>query len=112
VKKVLLILVVFFVSIQASASGWLTANSSAEIEFVNIENGLVKIKYTATDMADPDNCGNIGYAILLDDTKNGDRQYAALLAGHMGKKTIRLYGAGCYTGWNQTWPKIHAVFLY
>ena len=111
-KQVLIFITLLSLAMHISAAGWLTSNSSAVINHINIEGGLVRIKYTATDIADPDKCGNEGAAILLDDTKNGDRQYAALLAAHMSGKAIRLYGNGCFTGWDQTWPKIHAVFIY
>jgi hypothetical protein len=103
---VLLILIMNY----SFASGWATKDNSGKIASVNVEGGLVKVFYTANDLSDPDGCGNKDTFILKDDTKNGDRQYSAILASHMSQRPIKVYVSGCYTGWNQTWPKIHAIF--
>jgi hypothetical protein len=110
-RRIIIIIGFCLMSFGVQANGWLTKNSSARITSINIENDIVKIAYTATDIGNPDGCGNEGFAMLQDETKQGDRKYAALLAAHMSNKPIKLYAYGCYTGWGQTWQKIGSVFI-
>ena len=93
------------------ADGWATSNGSAHITTIDVESGVVRVWYSATDDGNPDACANTGVFILADDTKNGDRQYAALLAAHAANKAISLWVSGCWAGWGSTWPKLASLFV-
>ena len=109
--KVFLFLILCAVQSIAYAAGWASGGGTAVITTISIEGGLVKVAYTAADTADPDQCGNQGVFILQDDSKNGDRQYSAILSARMSEKPIRIYVSGCYSGWGQTWPKLWSIFI-
>jgi hypothetical protein len=83
VRKILFLVVMLF-SCSAYCGGWLTQEGI--IGSVNVEGGRIRITYSANDLADPDNCGKSDVAILMDDTKTGDRQFALLLAAKMADK--------------------------
>jgi hypothetical protein len=109
-KRMSLIILFMFHS-YGFAAGWATNNGTAKITSVSIETGFVKVLYSATDSSNPDTCDNDGLFILKDDTKNGDRQYAAILAAQASQRPVRIYVVGCFNVWNQTWPKLHAFFI-
>lgn len=96
---------------SALADGWATSNGSGRITNISAESGVVRVWYTATDASNPDSCANTGVVVLNDDSKNGDRQYAALLAAHAAEKSVSFYVAGCFSGWGTTWPKMASVFV-
>lgn len=95
----------------ALGDGWATSNGTGRITSISPEGGIVRIWFTATDTSNPDGCGNSGVVVLNDETKNGDRQYAALLAAHVAGKPISFFVAGCWSGWGSTWPKMYSVFV-
>ncbi len=109
-RKIVLILVTLF-PVSVLASGWATENGSAQITSLQIEGGIVKVNFTATDSNDPDRCGNSGAVILQDDSKNGDRQYSALMAAKISKTPIRIWVSGCIDRWSTSFPKLWSVIL-
>lgn len=110
--KILIFVAVFCAFIQtALGDGWATNNSSARITTINVESGVVRVWYSATDTRNPDSCANTGVFILADDTKNGDRQYAALLSAHAANKGINLWVSGCWSGWGSSWPRLASLFV-
>ncbi len=109
-KRFCLIILFTFHS-YSFAAGWATHNGSAKITSVSVESGFVKVLYTSTDGVNPDGCDNDGTFLLKDDTKNGDRQYAAILAAQASQRPIKIYVLGCMNAWNQTWPKLHSIFV-
>lgn len=104
-------LVFLVFSRAALADGWETSNGSGRITSMSAESGVVRIWYPATDASNPDSCANTGVLVLYDDSKNGDRQYAALLAAHAAGKSVSFWVSGCYSGWGTTWPRMASVFV-
>jgi hypothetical protein len=93
----------------AAPSDWITLNGSAKITGIQIEGGVVVVDFSATDKSLVDGCAVQGKAVLIDDSKTGDRQYAALMAAYMAGKSVIMFGSGCWGGWNTTFPKIYMV---
>ncbi|TRY33402.1 hypothetical protein [Aliiglaciecola sp. M165] len=106
-KFVLLLLTMC--SSYSMASGWLTNDGSAIITSISSENGVVTVRFNANDIADPDQCEQANAFVLVDDTKNGDRQFSILLAAKSSKTPIKVYVNGCYEGWGQKWPRLWSV---
>ncbi len=100
-----------FLSPLSFAGGWVTADGSGKVTSLSSENGIVTIRFTANDNLDPENCGQPGKAVLIDDTKNGDRQFSILLASKMSGKNIKMYVNGCYEGWGKKWSKVWMVMV-
>ncbi|HNG58847.1 MAG TPA: hypothetical protein PKZ52_03410 [Cellvibrionaceae bacterium] len=108
-KKILLGLV-FFVASTAHAGSWITSDGTAKITKIQTEGGLTVVWFDSIDRwVSADGCTVQGKAILQDDTKNGDRQYAALLAAFATGKPIMMFGSGCVSAWGTTFPKIWSV---
>lgn len=100
------------ITCSANASGWLTSNGSGRITWLNAEGGIVRVTITATDLQNPDSCAvTTGTVIMQDDTKNGDRQYAALLSAFIAERPIKIWINGCYSGWGTTFPKLYSVIV-
>lgn len=96
-------------STSAYSGGWVTQDGV--ITLAKVENGVALFVIEASDLAYPDGCDNTGGAVVLqDDTKNGDRQYALLLAAYTAGNSVRIYSSGCYTGWGSNYPKVYAAF--
>ncbi len=94
------------------AGSWITADNTAKITQIQHEGGIVKVTFSSVDkVQSTDGCIVQGQAVLQDDTKNGDRQYAALLTAYSSGKTVMMFGSGCWGGWNTTFPKIYSVIL-
>lgn len=98
---------------QASiAGGWITKDGTGKITSISSENGVVIVGYTADDgNLDPETCSQPGHAVLVDDTKNGDRQFSILLAAKMSGKPVKMYASECYFGWGRKWSKIWMVLV-
>lgn len=110
-KAILVFVFSLFACIQANAAvnDWITLDGSAKITGIQIEGGIVMVDFSATDQSRIDGCAVQGRAVLIDESKNGDRQFAALMAAYMAGKSVIMFGSGCWGGWNTTFPKIYMV---
>jgi len=93
----------------ANASGWATEN--ARISALQIEGGIVKVSFDATDSKDPDGCKNLNVVILENETTTGERQFSALLAAQMADRPVKIWVSGCVARWNQDWPKVVTIII-
>jgi hypothetical protein len=105
-----LVFLLVILSSFSYAGGFLSKN--ATITNIVTENGITTVRFTASDLKDPMGCEQLGVALLIDDTKNGDRQFSILLSAKMANKPIAIYTTQeCFSGWNRKWPKIWSVGL-
>lgn len=106
-KHALFIVLLF--PLFANASGWATEN--ARISALQIEGGIVKVSFDATDSKDPDSCKNLNAVILESETTTGERQFSALLAAQMADRPVKIWVSGCVARWNKDWPKVTSVIV-
>ena len=100
------------------AGSWITYDKTAKIIKLSIEGTAVGVVYSSVDdVQSSDGCSikqpNGERYVVLDlknDTKNGDRQYAALLAAFASGKSVLLWSDGCIAGPGSP-PKIFGVHL-
>ncbi|KNC68760.1 hypothetical protein [Pseudoalteromonas ardens] len=94
-----------------SASGWVTKDRSARVDFINSEPMGVRVYFSAND------ANNIGCAqkqiVWIDtSTEGGKRHYSTLLAAFMAGKNVAIYGNGCFSNWGTSYPKVQAINVY
>ena len=102
-----IIIIASIVPFTSHAAGWFVLGGT--IDEINVESGLATIKMSGENIIHHDGCDATYEVVLQDETNNGDRQYALLMAAYMTGKKVNVYTSGCYHGWGKKYPKVYAV---